>query len=417
VYRAKDTSTLQSVLTVSELTAQIRTVLEDVFDRVAVVGEISNAKVYPSGHWYFSLKDKDATIPCVCFKNANQQLKFELEDGLMVVARGKLSVYPPRGAYQLVVTSLEPVGIGDWQLAFDQLRAKLDREGLLDPARKRPIPLLPRRVGVVTSVAGAALHDIISALRRRNRNVNIVISPAKVQGEGSSEEIAQAIKNLEELGGVDVMIVGRGGGSIEDLWSFNTEVVARAVAGCSVPIISGVGHETDVTICDLVADLRAPTPTAAAELVARGHSELAERWSYSGRRLDSRIRQLLSDASRAVDRLNPTASLLRYQERLKRFSLNLSNLSERSLRSLTTLLTRLQHKWQHNHARLLALGPQNVLNRGFSVLRKEDGTVVRSSADVKPGEVLEALLENGKLKVRVDSIEDHWYKQGEEADL
>ncbi len=409
LYSAKDTHTLQSVLTVSELTAQIRIRLEEEFDRVSVVGEISNAKIYPSGHWYFSLKDKDATIPCVCFKNANQQIKFELEDGLMVVARGKLSVYPPRGAYQMVVTSLEPVGIGEWQLAFEQLRAKLEAEGLLDPLKKRPIPLFPRRVGVVTSLAGAALRDILSALKRRNRNVNVIISPAKVQGEGSAEEIAQAIGYLQALPDLDVILVARGGGSIEDLWSFNTEVVARAVASSTIPIISGVGHETDITICDLVADLRAPTPTAAAELVAGGHAELLERWSNLSRRLTNRMEHLLADARRAVERLSPSSSLLRYQERLQRYSLRLSNHQERMQRSITARLSKYEHRWHQNHQKLLALGPLNVLSRGFAIVRKSDGTVVRDSSQITAGETLEALLHNGKLKIRVESVDDHWY--------
>jgi exodeoxyribonuclease VII large subunit len=409
LYSAKDTHTLQSVLTVSELTAQIRVLLEDVFDRISVVGEISNAKVYPSGHWYFSLKDKDATIPCVCFKNANQQIKFELEDGLMVVARGKLSVYPPRGAYQMIVTALEPVGIGEWQLAFEQLRTKLEAEGLLDPLKKRPIPLFPRKVGVVTSLAGAALRDILSALKRRNRNVNVVISPAKVQGEGSAEEIAQAIAYLQALCDLDVILVARGGGSIEDLWSFNTEIVARAVASSAIPIISGVGHETDVTICDLVADLRAPTPTAAAELVAGGHAELLERWSNLSRRLTESIEHRLADAHRAVERLDPTSSLLRYQERLQRFSLRLTNYQERMLRSISARLSNCEHRWHQNHEKLLALGPLNVLARGFAILRKGDGTVVRDSSQIVAGETLEAMLYNGKLKVRVESAEDQWY--------
>jgi exodeoxyribonuclease VII large subunit len=238
------------VLSVSELTAQIRDMLEGNFDQITVVGEVSNAKVYPSGHWYFSLKDKDATLPCVCFKTANAHIKFALEDGLQVVARGKLSVYPPRGAYQMVATHLEPVGIGEWQLAFEQLKAKLEAEGLLAAERKRPIPTMPHKIGVVTSIAGAALHDILTALNRRNRNVKVVVRPAKVQGEGSAEDVAQAIVDLQTLPDLDVIIVARGGGSIEDLWSFNTEVVARAVASCRVPVVSGVGHETDITICD-----------------------------------------------------------------------------------------------------------------------------------------------------------------------
>jgi len=416
VHQARDTSTLQTVLTVSELTAQIREVLEEVFERVAVVGEISNAKVYPSGHWYFSLKDKDATIPCVCFKNANQGIKFALEDGLMVVARGKLSVYPPRGAYQLIVTALEPVGVGDWQLAFEQLRRKLEGEGLLAPSRKRAIPLLPRRIGVVTSLAGAALRDILSALRRRNRNVQVVISPAKVQGEGSPEEIAQAIKNLEELGGLDVVLVARGGGSIEDLWSFNTEIVARAVASCRIPTISGVGHETDVTICDLVADLRAPTPTAAAELVARGRADLLEQWTNLNRRLTGRIDLLLAEARRTLERLDPAVALMRYRERLRHYRSKVEHYQEQLYRIVTTFVGRCEHRWRQGHSQLLALGPLNVLRRGFSVLRKSDGSVVRNASEVAAGDELEALLYRGRLRVRVEQVAGDWYQPGEEED-
>jgi len=397
------------LLTVSELTAQIRVLLEDMFDHVAVVGEVSNAKIYPSGHWYFSLKDKDATVPCVCFKNSSAGIKFALEDGLMVVARGKLSVYPPRGAYQLIVSSIEPVGVGEWQLAFEQLRQKLESEGLLDPARKRAIPMLPRRIGVVTSLAGAALRDILTALERRNSNVHVVLSPAKVQGEGSADEIAQAIANLQELSLLDVILVARGGGSIEDLWSFNTEVVARAVASSRIPVISGVGHETDVTICDLVADLRAPTPTAAAELVARGRQELVDRWASLSRRLSLRMNHLLLDARSAVDRLNPIHSLLRYRERLSRLQLRVSSYGDTILRIATARVVQARQRWQKSHETLLALGPLNVLARGFSILRAEDGKIVRRASDVAPGDKLEALLEKGKLIVRVESVDPDWY--------
>jgi exodeoxyribonuclease VII large subunit len=404
VYSAQDTNTLQQVLTVSQLTAEIRGVLEDSFDHVAVVGEVSNAKVYPSGHWYFSLKDKDATLSCVCFRNANSQIRFNLEDGLMVVARGKLSVYPPRGGYQLVVSSLSPVGVGEWQLAFEQLKNRLEAEGLLDPARKRPIPMLPRRVGVVTSIAGAALRDILSALRRRNSNVSVVIAPTKVQGEGSAEEIAEAICDLQELSGIDVILVARGGGSIEDLWSFNTEIVARTVASSKVPIISGVGHETDITICDLVADLRAPTPTAAAEMVARGREELVERCNSLQRHLLNRIRQLLLNARWSLKRLDPSQSLLRYHDRLQRHTLRVSKYRDKLLHAIAGKLITAGHRSAGLREKLLALGPAQVLSRGFAVLRKSDGTVVRNATDVSSGETLEALLHNGRLTLKVESI-------------
>jgi exodeoxyribonuclease VII large subunit len=308
----------------------------------------------------------------------------------MMVARGKLSVYPPRGSYQMIVTGLEPVGIGEWQLAFDQLAEKLEKEGFFAAERKRPIPVFPRRIGVVTSPAGAALRDILHTLKRRNRSVNVIISPCKVQGEGSVEEIARAIAILSDIEDVDVIIVARGGGSIEDLWSFNTEIVARAVLSSAVPVISGVGHETDITICDLVADMRAPTPTAAAELVARGTVELTDKWGILNRRLNSQIAEKLASVRRQVERLSPLNSLIRYSERLKR-------LQEKVISERQTLNSRLnmqiashQHRLKTSREKLSALGPLNVLSRGFSVLRKADKTVVRSFSEVKPGETLEA---------------------------
>lgn len=394
--------------TVSQLTVLIKDVLEQRFDNIYVVGEVSNAKVYPSGHWYFSLKDQEATLPCVCFKNANSSIKFKLEDGLMIVARGKLSVYPPRGSYQMIVTGLEPVGIGEWQLAFNQLAEKLEREGFFAPERKRAIPIFPRRIGVVTSPVGAALRDILHTLKRRNRSVNVIISPCKVQGEGSVEEIARAIAVLSDMEDVDVIIVARGGGSIEDLWSFNTELVARAVLSSSVPVISGVGHETDVTICDLVADMRAPTPTAAAELVAKGTVELMDKWGLLDRRLNSLMTEKLALVRRQVERLSPLNSLIRYAERLK-------HLKERVVSRRQTLNSRLdmqfaaaQHMLKTSREKLAALGPLNVLSRGFSVLRKADKSVVRSFSEVKPGEQLEALLHEGKLKITIESIDEKW---------
>ncbi len=405
--RFQDTAV--TVLTVSELTVQIRNLLEGSFTQVTVTGEISNAKRYPSGHWYFSLKDQDATLPCVCFKGNSQRLKFDPEDGLKVVASGRLSVYPPRGGYQLMVSCLEPVGIGDWQLAFEQLRARLQSEGILDPARKRAIPLLPQRIGVVTSPAGAALRDILNTLSRRQRQINLVISPSKVQGEGSACEIAQAIGNIQKVPGVDVVIIARGGGSIEDLWSFNTEVVARAVATCKLPTISGVGHETDVTICDLVADLRAPTPTAAAELVARGHTELIESWANMTRRLISTIDYQLIEARHRLERASPLNMLARYQHRLTTTQMAVAACRQRLINQISSLVSDRKHRWQASHKKLEALGPLNVLNRGFSILRRQDGSVVRRAADVEPGEAIEALLASGRLRLIVADIEDSWF--------
>ncbi|MBY0359268.1 MAG: exodeoxyribonuclease VII large subunit [Candidatus Obscuribacterales bacterium] len=394
------------VLTVSELTAQIRVIVEDCFDSIAVVGEVSNAKAYPSGHWYFSLKDKEATLPAVCFKNANQNIKFNLEDGLMVVAKGKLSVYPPRGAYQMVVTSLEPVGIGDWQLAFEQLKTKLGEEGLLAPERKRPIPSLPRRIGVVTSIAGAALRDILTALKRRNPNVQVLIASTKVQGEGSTEEIAQAIYDLQNFDDIDVIIVARGGGSIEDLWSFNSEAVARAVASSRIPVISGIGHETDFTICDLVADLRAPTPTAAAELVSKGRLELLEKWTSLNYKLGSSMEQRLIVTRHALHKLHPRNALARHEECLRKLAMDVKNKKEHLSRLMTGHLSESKHIWQRNHEKLQALNAKNILGRGFSILQKTDGTIIRQISDVSIGESIIASVSNGKIRLKVESYED-----------
>jgi exodeoxyribonuclease VII large subunit len=395
---------MHAVLTVSQLTAQIKGVVEELFGNIYVAGEISNAKAYPSGHWYFSLKDKDSTIPCVCFRSANANIKFKLEDGLMVVLQGNLSIYPPKGAYQLVANTIEPVGVGEWQLAFEQLKAALEKEGLLDPARKRPIPTMPRRVGVVTSTAAAALRDILSALSRRNRHVNVVISPTRVQGEGSPEEIAQAIRDLQEVPGIDVIIVARGGGSIEDLWSFNTDVVARAVAASAIPIVSGVGHETDVTICDLVADLRAPTPTAAAELVAKGTWELIEKYKNYQQQLIFKVDQRVMRASRALERLNPLNALARYQGRLKQYDLRVVHHKAAMDRRISHLIRDLEHRWQKRHEQLLALAPTNVLKRGFAIVRKLDGTVVCDADSVEVGDELQAILRSGSLTLKVEKI-------------
>ena len=257
----------RQVYSVSELTQRLKGLLETQFPDVWVAGEISNLRPATSGHLYFTLKDSNAQLRAVCFRSQARYLKFKPRDGVSVIARGRLSVYEARGEYQLLVELLEPAGLGALQLAFEQLKAKLAAEGLFDTARKKPLPVLPRTVGIVTSPSGAVIRDILRVLRRRYRNMNALLYPVRVQGEGAAQEIVQAIEHLNRRGGVDVMILARGGGSLEDLWAFNEEDVARAIAASRIPIISGVGHESDFTIADFVADLRAPTPSAAAELV------------------------------------------------------------------------------------------------------------------------------------------------------
>src|SRR6266571_525289 len=298
-------------VSVSELTASIRGALEKRFASVWVEGEISNFRAQNSGHWYFTLKDEFAQLRCACYRSSNQRIRFRPEDGLQMRARGRVSVYEPKGEYQLIVDSLEPVGAGALQLAFEQTKARLQAEGLFAAELKRAIPIFPKRVGVVTSLNGAAIRDILHVISRRTRSVHILIAAARVQGDGASHEIVRAIRFLNEHhqsslrqgsfdGGIDVIIVGRGGGSIEDLWAFNEEAVARAIRNSAIPIISAVGHETDFTIADFVADLRAPTPSAAAEIVAAHEAELCTRLDQMAANLQRLMRFKIMDARTRV---------------------------------------------------------------------------------------------------------------------
>ncbi len=262
------------ILSVGELTKQIKQSLEGGFSQVSVEGEISNFKAHVSGHWYFNLKDSDAVISCTMWKGFNNYVFFTPQDGMKVIVNGRITVYPPRGNYQLDARSMKPSGVGELQAAFEKLKAKLAAEGLFDEERKRPIPRIPERIGVVTAIDGAAFRDMISVAKRRFPLAELVIAPARVQGNGAAEEIAAGIRKLNKQKDIDLIIIGRGGGSIEDLWAFNEEIVARAIYNSAVPIISGVGHEIDFTIADFVADLRAPTPSAAMELATPGKDDV-----------------------------------------------------------------------------------------------------------------------------------------------
>src|SRR2546427_4378855 len=291
---------VRRVLSVTELTVRIRDLLEGELFEVWVEGELSNCRVWNTGHLYFTLKDEATQLRGFMFRSALRYLKFKPTDGTRVVARGKISVYEPKGEYQLVCEHLEPQGLGALQLAFEQLKKRLQAEGLFDGARKRPLPALPRKIGIVTSLDGAAIRDIINVLRRRYANAHLVIRPARVQGEGAAIEVAQGLRQIGRVPGVDVVIVGRGGGSIEDLWAFNEEIVARAIAKSPVPVIAAVGHETDVTIADFVADVRAPTPSAAAELVVARKEEFCARIDRLHDRLGAAARGRIQGLSRRV---------------------------------------------------------------------------------------------------------------------
>ena len=278
------------ILTVSELTKEIRRTLEESFEKVSVIGEISNFKSHISGHWYFSLKDSGAVINCTMWKGFNQYVFFTPQDGMKIIVNGKLTVYPPRGSYQLDIRSMKPAGLGELQEAFERLKKKLDAEGLFDEEFKKPIPVFPKRIGIVTAIDGAAFRDLVSVAKRRYPLVELVIAPARVQGSGAAQSIVNSIKLLNKIEGMDVIIVGRGGGSIEDLWAFNEEIVARAIFNSKVPIISGVGHEVDFTIADYVADLRAPTPSVAMELATPDTEEI-----------ENYIKEFLSKSIKIID--------------------------------------------------------------------------------------------------------------------
>src|SRR6266516_2884393 len=305
-----------SVLTVTELTVRVRDLLETEFFEIWVEGELSNCKVWTTGHLYFTLKDSTSQIRGVIFRSALRYLKFKPGDGLRVVARGRVTVYEPKGEYQLVCEHMEPQGLGALQLAFDQLKKRLHEDGLFDAARKRPLPALPRKVGIVTSLDGAAIRDIIKVLRRRYPNAHLVIQPVRVQGDEAALEIARGLRLIGRVPGVDVVIVGRGGGSIEDLWAFNEEVVARAIAASAVPVVSAVGHEVDVTIADFVADLRAPTPSAAAEMVVTAKDEFCARIARLTQRLRAAARSDVQRRRAAVHGLTSHRGLAGWQARL-----------------------------------------------------------------------------------------------------
>jgi exodeoxyribonuclease VII large subunit len=435
------------ILTVGELTRRIRLLLEEQFFEVWVEGELSNCRVWNTGHMYFTLKDAAAQVRGVMFRTALARLRFKPQDGLRVVARGRVSVYDLKGEYQLLCEHLEPEGLGARQLAFDQLKTRLAAQGLFDPRRKRTLPALPRKIGVVTSLDGAAVRDIIKVLRRRYANAHIVIRPTRVQGEGAALEVARGIAAIGKVPGVDVVIIGRGGGSMEDLWAFNEEVVARAISGCPVPTISAVGHETDVTIADFVADVRAPTPSAAAEMVVsrkddfcanidRLSHRLSTAMSSRLHRLESRVRALearpgyagtrgriasrgrhLAESAHELRRA-VRAGLSRREREYQRLRLRLETFDLRrrmgSIRTrlvaaegrLDAAMSRRRHGFDARlrgaAARLESLSPLAVLGRGYAVCWDADRTrIIRDAATVDAGDIVNVTVEHGELRCEV----------------
>ncbi|MFQ5802877.1 MAG: exodeoxyribonuclease VII large subunit [Candidatus Methylomirabilales bacterium] len=391
------------IYSVSELTAELKILIEDTFTGVWVEGEISNFKLHTSGHMYFTLKDDRGQIRAVMFRGSNRTLQFRPEDGLAVTVFGKITIYEPRGDYQIYVEYMEPKGLGALQLAFEQLKARLGAEGLFDPARKRPLPLLPGKIGIVTSPTGAAIRDILQIIHRRFANVEIIISPVRVQGEGAAAEIVEGIEVLNKQRDLDVIIVARGGGSIEDLWAFNEEMVARAMYASQTPIISAVGHETDFTIADFVADVRAPTPSAAAELVISRKGELTQRVDDLMSRLVTHMRyradrnaERLRSVERHLQLLSPLERVKRQRERLKEGALALQW-------SMNHRVALWRGEFRTATAKLDSLSPLAILARGYSVCRRlPDLSIVTRAASVEEDGRLEVLLAQGGLICRVE---------------
>ena len=432
------------------MTGLLRTSIEEQFSDIWLEGELSNLRAPGSGHVYCTLKDKTSQIRAVLFRSSAVRLRFALQEGMQVIVRGRLTVYEPRGEYQIVLDTVEPKGVGALQLAFEQLKERLAEEGLFDQDRKKPLPAFPGTVGVVTSLTGAAIRDILAVLRRRWPTIHILIAPVQVQGESAGRQVAEALAALNEWGSVDVIIVGRGGGSMEDLWSFNEEIVVRAIAASHVPVVSAVGHEIDVTLSDFVADLRAPTPSAAAEAVVPVLAEIVERLreltvrmgqmmlrhcAFERQRLDAGIRgvtdvrfRLQAAAQRTDDMVDRLREMLQRlltsgRERVHEAQRDLSGLnpilaikqglatvpqfSQRLEGQMGVVLTQHRHRVHALLAQLHTLSPLAVLGRGYSILQTVPaGKILHRANDVEVGQELEAQLASGRLSCTVTRVFD-----------
>ena len=398
------------VYTVHQLNREVRALLEEAYSLVWVDGEISNFTHHRSGHMYFTLKDDKAQVDAAMFQQANRRLSFKPEDGMGVLALAQATVYEPRGRYQIVVQEMRPAGAGKLQLAFEQLKARLQAEGLFDPARKRPLPPFPQRIGIVTAPGAAALRDMYAILNHRYPVVEVLLFPAQVQGQGAAQEIASAIARANRFSAqqapIDVLIVGRGGGSLEDLWAFNEEVVARAVAASKIPVVSAVGHEVDFTICDFVADVRAPTPSAAAALVAPDRVELIALLQGSVRRAAGRCAERWKQAVKRLEWIRRSHGLRRPLQRLQDAR---QTLDQHKGRLLVHVLRKLKGDRQRHQALLMRLNganPAAILRRGYAVVKGAGGQVIRRSDQLKVGDALSVRFQAGSAQARVEGVND-----------
>jgi exodeoxyribonuclease VII large subunit len=416
LFNALFDETEKKPLTVSQLTNSIRIALEARFASVWVEGEISNFKSHSSGHWYFTLKDGGAQLRAKCFRSTNVRIRFRPTDGLHVRARGKLSIYAPRGEYELVVDALDPVGAGALRIAFEQLRDRLQAEGLFAKELKRPLPVLPRRVGIVTSPTGAAIRDILNVISRRTRTVHVLFSPARVQGDSAGPDIARAIQFINQYHEkalregraadlVDVLIVGRGGGSTEDLWAFNQEEVARAIRKSVIPVISAVGHETDFTIADFAADFRAPTPSAAAEIVAAREDQICSTLENLGRQLVRLSRFQIVNLRARVQQKALSHAFDEVKSRLRNARLRFNSASSACEAVMETKLQHGRERFGLAAASLDALSPLAVLQRGYAIAQDSSGKLVRDAASVAVGDEVSVRLAKGRLSTRVEATD------------
>lgn len=393
-----------SILSVTQLNAVVRTTLESTLEPVWVVGEVSNVRTPPSGHLYFTLKDDQSQIAAVMFRRYGQALDFRIEDGMEVLCLGRVSVYTVRGDLQFYAVELEPRGKGALTLAFEQLKRRLYQEGLFDAQFKKALPMLPRTIGLVTSLRGAAVRDMLKILGARFAERRVIIRPVRVQGEGAAAEIARGIRDLDTLGFLDVMIVGRGGGSLEDLWAFNEEIVARAIFAARTPIVSAVGHEIDVTIADFVADERAPTPTAAAEMVVPRKGDLSAKITT----LDARMqRAMQSEFKTGKERLRHLVRrLVDPTRRLRDNQMRLDDLSVRFYRRQEDSMRRVRERVAHLTSRLNGLSPLAVLGRGYSIVyRLPDGKIIKDASDLRAGSGVRVEFARGRAVCRVEEVE------------
>lgn len=394
------------VFSVAELTSYLKEIFaaDPLLNRLRVSGEISNFKHHSSGHMYFTLKDNTSQLRCVMFRSANQRLNFRPQNGMKVVAGGRLSIYERDGQYQLYVESMLPEGVGSLYAAFLALKEKLAAEGLFDAAHKKKLPPIPKRIGLVTSPTGAAVRDILTTLKRRFPLAEVLLVPVLVQGPEAPGQIVEALELLDEVPEIDVIIVGRGGGSIEELWAFNDEMVARAIYAARIPVVSAVGHETDFTIADFVADVRAATPTAAAELVVPDRRELDVRLVNAGRRMRSTLARRLEQDRRYLEKLASSRLLTRPHERVMQLGQVVDSIAAGLESKMSYCLQGAGARLENLEGRLLALNPEAVLRRGYAICLDGRGRLIKRAKDVSGGDEIEVRLGQGALEARVNRV-------------